>query len=218
MSDVARFEIGTPVACSEGDCGELLRVIVDPATNAVTHLAVGRRKDDGTDRLVPVDLAVSVDCKIRLSCSKSEFEALLPAQDAALSPQAQPSGSQRNQVLAADEFVVFAGPGANPNLFANPRNAPRTVTFDRVPEGEVELRAGDAVEATDGPIGRVAGLVVNPADNHVTHVLLDEGHLWGKKQVAIPIADIKRISSAVQVNLTKKQVGELPPVDASPFS
>ena len=39
----------------------------------------------------------------------------------------------------------------------------------------------------DGPIGRVQGLVVDPTDHHVTHVLLAKGHLWGEKEVAIPI-------------------------------
>jgi sporulation protein YlmC with PRC-barrel domain len=217
MSDGSRFEIGTAVACGDGDCGELLRLVVDPETNAVTHLAVGPPKDDGAGRLVPVDLVAFADRKIRLSCSRSEFEALLHAQDAELLPQAtQPFGTQGTQVLSADEFVVFPVAGGNPNLFANPGQAPRARIFDRVPEGEVEVRPGDAVEATDGPIGRVAGLIVDPADHHVTHVLLDEGHLWGKKQVAIPIGDVKRIGAAVQVNLTKKQVGDLPSVDAPP--
>jgi hypothetical protein len=62
---------------------------------------------------------------------------------------------------------------------------PQAVTRDRVPVGEVEVRRGDHVYATDGPIGRVQGLVIDARDYHVTHVLLDEGHLWGKKEVAI---------------------------------
>jgi hypothetical protein len=64
---------------------------------------------------------------------------------------------------------------------------PQSITSDRIPTGEREVRRGEHVHATDGPIGKVQGLVVNPADHHVTHVLLDEGHLWGKKRVAIPI-------------------------------
>jgi hypothetical protein len=59
---------------------------------------------------------------------------------------------------------------------------PQTVTYDRVPVGEVEVRRGEHVHATDGPIGQVQGLVMDPSDHHVTHVLLDEGHLWGKKE------------------------------------
>ena len=49
-----------------------------------------------------------------------------------------------------------------------------------------------AVHATDGEIGKVEGLVVEPAHGHVTHVLLQEGHLWGRKEVAIPIGAVEQ--------------------------
>jgi hypothetical protein len=59
--------------------------------------------------------------------------------------------------------------------------APGTVVYDKVPLNEVEVRRGEHVHATDGDIGRVQGLVIDPSDHHVTHVLLQEGHLWGRK-------------------------------------
>jgi hypothetical protein len=73
---------------------------------------------------------------------------------------------------------------------------PHTVTCDRVPVGEVEVRRGEHVHATDGTIGQVQGLVIDPRDHHVTHVLLDEGHLWGKKRVAIPISAVRSVDDA----------------------
>jgi hypothetical protein len=36
-------------------------------------------------------------------------------------------------------------------------------------------------------------LVIDPSDHRVTHVLLDEGHLWGEKRVAIPIGAVTRV-------------------------
>jgi len=90
---------------------------------------------------------------------------------------------------------------------------PQSITSDRVPAGEVEVRRGEHVHATDGPIGKVQGLVVDPSDHQVTHVLLDEGHLWGKKRVAIPISAVIGVNDGVQLSLTKDAVGHLPPVD-----
>jgi sporulation protein YlmC with PRC-barrel domain len=77
----------------------------------------------------------------------------------------------------------------------------------------VEVRRGDHVYATDGTIGKVQGLVIDPSDHHVTHVLLDEGHLWGKKRVAIPISAVKDAGDGVRLTLTKDEVRDLPPVD-----
>jgi hypothetical protein len=71
---------------------------------------------------------------------------------------------------------------------------------------------GDPVHALDGEIGRVRGFLVNPDDDRVTYVLLQEGHLWGRKKVAIPISAVTGVDAGVRLNLTKKQVGELPTV------
>jgi hypothetical protein len=44
-------------------------------------------------------------------------------------------------------------------------------------------------------------------------VLLQEGHLWGKKDVAIPIRSVTRVGNLVEVALTKDELGDLPSVD-----
>jgi len=44
----------------------------------------------------------------------------------------------------------------------------------------------------------------------VTHVLLREGHLWGRKEVAIPIDAVASLDDGVQLSFTKKQVEDLP--------
>ena len=46
----------------------------------------------------------------------------------------------------------------------------------------------------------------------MTHVLLQEGHLWGRKKVAIPISAVTGVDAGIRLNLTKQQVAELPPV------
>jgi len=43
-------------------------------------------------------------------------------------------------------------------------------------------------------------------------VLLDEGHLWGRKQIAIPIGAVTVIDGGIHVKLTKDDLRELPPV------
>ena len=41
------------------------------------------------------------------------------------------------------------------------------------------------------------------ARHQVTHVLPQEGHLWGKKQVALPIRDVTDAHQGVHLNLSK---------------
>jgi hypothetical protein len=59
----------------------------------------------------------------------------------------------------------------------------------------------------------VQGLVIDPRNRHVTHVLLQEGHLWGRKEVAIPIGAVTGVDDGIRLNITKQEVQELPAVD-----
>ena len=91
------------------------------------------------------------------------------------------------------------------------------VTFDTLPVDEVAVRRGDRVHATDGRIGHVEGLVVDGQTRHVTHVLLQEGHLWGRKEVAIPIASVVSVDDGIRLNITKQEVEDLPAVGDQPL-
>ena len=71
----------------------------------------------------------------------------------------------------------------------------------------------EPVHATDGHIGHVEGLVIDPRNHHVTHVLLQEGHLWGRKEVAIPISAVTDVVDGIRLSLTKQEVEDLPPVE-----
>ena len=91
-------------------------------------------------------------------------------------------------------------------------NVSPPVTVDTLPVGEVAVRRGEPVHATDGPIGHVQGLVIDAGSRQVTHVLLQEGHIWGRKEVAIPIAAVIDVEAGIELNLTKQEVEDLPAV------
>jgi hypothetical protein len=55
--------------------------------------------------------------------------------------------------------------------------------------------------------------VIDPRNNHVTHVLLQEGHLWDRKQVAIPVSAVVDVADGIRLNIDKQAVQDLPPVD-----
>lgn len=91
-------------------------------------------------------------------------------------------------------------------------NTAQAVTQDSLPLGEVGIHRGDYVHATDGEIGRVEGLVIERRTHHVTHVLLQEGHFWGRKDVAIPIRAVAAFEGRIKLNIPKATVQSLPSV------
>jgi hypothetical protein len=215
MTEAIRFTIGAEVSCSDGTCGEITRVVVDPVARAVTHLVVEPKHRRGHGRLVPLDL-VDATSGIALRCTRAEFEQLDPAVEAHFLP-----GSGGFAGYGSHEAVAWPYYGnrmpTNTNWFGMGRSmptakTPRPVVAETIPLGEVTIRRGEAVHATDGDIGRVQGLVIDQ-DRHVTHVLLQDGHLWAHHDVAVPIGAVTRVDDGVRVDLTKQQVRDLPPVD-----
>jgi sporulation protein YlmC with PRC-barrel domain len=218
MSEATQFAIGSEVACSDGACGELTRVVIDPVLRALTHLVVEARHRQGNGRLVPIDLVESAAPEIRLRCTTEQFNALEDAEETQFLPGATGEwGYRQQQMLSLPYYGLGMGAGMGLGIGGMPVAGmdvgPHPVIADRVPAGEVDVRRGDPVHATDGTIGKVQGLVIDPADHRLTHVLLDEGHLWGKKRVAIPISAVHDVEDGVRLSFTKDQVRDLPPVD-----
>jgi len=215
MGDTTQFTIGTEVSGSDGPIGKISRVIVDPVAEALTHLAVEPEHRPDLGRLVPLDLVDASADGIRLRCTKAEFENLDPAEDTQIIPASDVyEGYGVGQIGYMPYYGLGGGSMAVPGVGAGALG-PQVVATDSVPLGEVEIRRGDCVQATDGDIGRVQGLVIDPGSRHVTHVLLQEGHLWGKKEVAIPISAVASTRDGIQLSITKQQVHDLPPVDST---
>ena len=182
-------------------------MVVDPVARAVTHLVVEPAQRWGLGRLVPVDMVEAANPKVTLRCTRTEFEHFENAEESQFLPG--PSGEMG---CGLEQMLFWPYYGLN-GLAGIGGNAVHPILLDRVPVGEVEVRRGEQVQATDGNIGRVQGLVVDPHDHHVTHVLLQEGHLWGRKQVAIPISAVATVDDGIRLTLTKDDVQKLPEVD-----
>jgi sporulation protein YlmC with PRC-barrel domain len=236
MSAATEFIIGSEVVCEEGSCGELRRVVVNPVARAITHLVVEPGSEHGTGRLVPIALVDSAAAEeVRLRCTMAEFHALEEAEETHFLPGGSGQwGYGQDQMLTTPMFGLggmgtgglggmgmggmglgFGGIGMGIGARGMSGPGPQTIIEDRVPEGEVEVRRGEHVEATDGEIGRIHGFVIDPTDHRLTHFLLDEGHLWGKKTVAIPISAVKDVNLGVRLSITKAEVGDLPEIDLS---
>ena len=222
MAETTSFTIGADTSCSDGACGQLTCVVVDPVARAVTQLVVEPKHRFEPGRLVPLALVDRVDAttgEIRLSCTLADFDQLDPAEETQFLPGTpgdpgyDPDQPPGHSGYAPDQVLWLPYYGTGMGMGAGMPYTPLAVTYDTVPLDEVEVRRGEHVHATDGRIGKVQGLVIGPDGRHVTHVLLQEGHIWGRKDVAIPIGAVTGTADGIQLDLTKRQVQDLPPVD-----
>ena len=204
-----RLELGSPVHCSDGEFGELADVVVDPTTRRVTHLVAQPHHREDQARLVPVERARPGEAAIALDCTLAEVVALDPIHEVAYLRLGEFPVDDPNWDIGVEDMLglpYYQGIEAQPIEY----DPHVTMSYDRVPKGEVEIRRCSPVSSSDGhQVGRVDGFVVDE-DQHISHLVLERGHLWGHREVAIPIAAVDRVESdAVVLSLSKDDVGAL---------
>jgi sporulation protein YlmC with PRC-barrel domain len=212
-----RLELGRSIGCADGTFGRLADVVIDPTAKRVTHV-VAEPKAKGVigNRLVPVDLidVQASDDTIRLRCTIDEAARLETAEDVAYlslgeSPVSDPNWDVGASRVLASPFYEGTGFGDYPGDLAGADS----LFYDRVPKGELEIRRSSAVYSSDGHhLGHVDGFVVDE-NGQVAQLVLERGHLWGRREVTIPIGAVEQVSSdEVRLSLSRDNVGALPAV------
>jgi hypothetical protein len=199
--------LNAKVECTDGLYGNSAYVLINPLNDQVTQMVVKEDLNPHTEYIVPIDLVTeTIYGTIRLSCSKAELEKLDPfvmteyievkipernlgyggAMNGMASYYYLPYVSQKNTVQVAVDHL-------------------------QIPPGELAFRRGTRIEATDGYVGHVDEFVVNPQNSHITHLVMREGHLWGQKDVIIPLSAVGTSSKdTVLLKLNKHQIESLP--------
>lgn len=190
---------GVSVECLDGPCGQSRYVILDPANATITHVVVGEPEMFAATRLVPLNYVSEGSPElIRLKCTRAEL-AVLPQ----FSEYEHVGLEVPYPTYAASEF--WMGPLAAywPILYPKERQ--------HVPKGELSIRRGERVEATDGHLGSVDEFLIEPVSGRITHLILRENHLWAHRDVVIPASAIDRIKQdTVFLKLNKEHIAALP--------
>jgi sporulation protein YlmC with PRC-barrel domain len=194
------------VECTDGICGRSVYVLINPVVDQITHVVVKEDSSPNTEYVVPVDLVTAtITDTIRLHCSKAELEQLDPFVKTTFIEEKVPD---KNIRYAAGMYG--AGSFYLPYVIAD-RTVYESVKSHQIPPGELAVHRGTRVEAKDGYVGKVDEFVVNPENGHITHMVMREGHLWGKKDVIIPISLVGDTrEDTVFLKLDKLQVEFLP--------
>ncbi len=190
------------VQCTDAACGKTTNVIVNPVNLQVTHVVVEDKKlPSYSTRLVSVDkVAGATADQVTLNCSFDDVAAMQP--------------------FIVNDFVQQSGSGmayesgdAYSSQYVVNDTAYDSVQAENMPKGELGLYSGMKIEASDGKIGKLDELVLDPKTGAVTHLQMREGHLFGKKDVAIAVSDIDFTDGeTIYLKLDKKTVKALPAI------
>jgi sporulation protein YlmC with PRC-barrel domain len=192
--------LNAKVSCSDGPCGQSHYLVIKPSNEEITHMVVG---DDNsfseTEYLVPIDrILESTPESIRLNFSCEELSKM--------------------PIYKQEQFIQSDLKGTNGSFsmlwpYATPEANYIIIENEHISYDELTIRRGASVEATNGRVGRVDEFLINPIDDTITHIIMREGHLWGQKNITIPLNQIDRIEeNRVWLKLDKQSIEALPAI------
>lgn len=195
------------VECTDGVCGRSVYVLINPVLEKVTHLIVREDSSPNTEYIVPVEaVAGTIVDTIRLSISKADLKKL--------DPFVQTEFIQEKVLDYAGYRGGSFGMGATyylPYVTSDEISVLVSAQHQQIPPGELAVHRGTRVEAKDGYVGKVDEFVVDAKNGNITHLVMREGHPWGKKDVIIPLSTMdKTLDGTMFLNLNKHDIESLP--------
>ena len=135
------FPLGVEAHCSDGRCGRSTHVILNPATERVTHLVVRERRPSRVERLVPVGMVAETSPnQIHLTCSQQELHRLESFAETEFLPGEFPYAA-----YGVDEFRLW------PYVLPGDELVP--VEHEHVPPGELAVWRGSHVRGVTRGLG-----------------------------------------------------------------
>jgi hypothetical protein len=199
--------LNAQVECTDGVCGRSLYVVLNPVYEQLTHLVVKEDSSPGIEVMVPVDFVTdTTGDTIKLRCSKAELEKMDPFIKTTLIAERVPESNFSRDSGAYGGIGSYYMPYVTleKTIYVPEEN-------QQTPPGELAVHRGTRVKATDGYVGKVDEFVVNPENGYITHMIMREGHVWGKKDVVIPLSAMgEQREDTVFLKLDKAQIEALP--------
>ncbi len=184
---------GADVLTSSGEkVGTLDRVVLEPATQKITHIVVEKGLLFETKKLIPIEYVTESEGEkqILLNQRKEDLDKL-PVYDETSYIGLDPNDYPDEQVDAVYWYPPLPttwGMTGGPLLF--PYTEPHYVHAEQpeqvLPEGTIALKEGAKVMSKDDKhIGNIEEIIADPSDKRATHIVVSEG-LFLKKKKLVP--------------------------------
>ena len=203
--------IHADVVCRDGLVGKSTHIVVDLVSEQVTHF-VAKADHDNKQFVVPLNkIRDSKRTVILLDCHKEDVYQL---------PLFHESSFNAYYAYDSAPPLPSLGVAASDTLYQPYREADfgtHSITLESS-WARLAVNKGASVYATDGKVGKIDELVIDPETHRVTHLVLRQHFLLNKWIVTIPVSDIERADKdSISLKLDKAAIEALPAVALKKF-
>jgi uncharacterized protein YrrD len=202
------LNIGADVTCTEGRCGKLIRVVIDPRTQRVTDLIVEKGFLQKVDRVIPVTAVEEATGEsIRLNVDADAFKDFQEYDETSVR---LPVGGYRGNRYRTNEVVYLMG--RYRSVFVEEPIVPTVEhkVHEGVPTELDVIGSGTPVRNMLGDLGEVDHLLINADTNRITHLVVKTKGLFSDYPV-VPISDVSGIDEAgIFIKVSEEELREYP--------
>lgn len=198
------IELGTPVFGSDGRLGSVEAIVMHPKEERVTHLVVRHGHLFAVSKVVPVEIvAEAKPARVLLRLDRAGFDRMpdFLTQHFTNEPPESLAGPLRtippDGVLWPSTLVGWYLPAEVPE--------PTSFVEENLPPGELPLKTGTEVYATDGKVGHVEEVCFDRASGRASSLVVRRGFLF-HRDVTLPIEWVAGIGERVRLNRSKAEL------------
>jgi sporulation protein YlmC with PRC-barrel domain len=184
------------VNCSDGDFGQAMSIIINPAISQVTHMVVKKTELPQREIMVPVNWVLSTKPgSILLNHTWEELE--------------------KRETFIKDKFFKECDAGCLipllNSLSGNSTNRMLSVEYKTTAPLRIIMNSKTSIKAIDKHVGSLEDLVINLIDGTITHLILGRGRFLGKEEIIIPVSQVKRFETdTVYLKINEKMLNAFP--------
>lgn len=205
-----KIPLKAKVICKDGEYGSIKELLIDPVKEKATHVVV-ENKHNNLQVILPIeDVDYSSDTVINLDFTAGEIDkypAFLVHEFVKVPNIDQDALYWGVDPVMTHTYTMFP-------YVMHEGNASVEVSREVIPKGEMKVKKGMTVLDNSGKkVGKIDEFIVERESEHITHIVMRTGHVFGKKEVAVPSISIEKYGDE-NINLTidQEEINSLPEV------
>ncbi len=211
---------GTHVFTADNqDVGQIDRVVIDPATEEVTHIIVRQGFLFTEDKVIPMDWVVSAtDERVTLRSEMNNLDDLPDFEQTHY--VSMPEEERRALGYPTSGYVSpiygyppygAAWPAYSPAAFGQHDQQYAARTEQNIPENTAALKNGARVMSSDEQhVGEIESVLVDSSSKQATHFVISQG-LFFKDRKLVPAAWVRTLmEDEVYLGVTARTLEQLP--------
>jgi len=201
------FDIGARAYCQDGQCGKLVRLVVNPVTEDVTDLIIEKGFLQKHDRVIPISAVKStMDAEVHLAMESHSLSDFPEFREVEFRVPNSGWSSSRHKAENVRYWMTPYGMGVG-GLSVVPTS--RRHFNEGVTYGSKVIGRGTKVHSLRGGVGNVDHVLVDCADGHITHLVVRRNLL--AEYHTVPAEMIQSVEDGeVTLNVSRDQVLALP--------